>query len=453
MTERTRCAPSPTGHLHIGGARTALFSWLFARSEGGKFLLRFEDTDIERSKEEYKDSIIKSLEWLNLNPDEEPVHQSKNLDRHKSLALSLFEKGAAYYCDCSVEELEQLRTTQMKNKQKPMYDGRSREKKLEYEGKNVLRYKMPDASTSFKDLKLGDITVENKELDDFIILRADGTPTYNFCAAVDDLDMKITTVIRGDDHLTNTIKQLNIIKSLDGTIPSYAHLPMVLSESGKRLSKRDGALDIMDYKSEGYLSEALLNYIVRLGWAKDEIEKFTMKELIDFFDLSDVNSSPSKFSLQLLDWYNNEYIKKSDSSTLLNLLIEIGSNIDEKVKNIHSIIDVLKDGAKSLREMNENIEMFLTTPNIDNSNSLTSEDNKKIIKDFLNSFDFSKEDNLDSISQRLNGYVSANDLKFPQLGKPLRYALTGRTNAPGIGELIYLLGNEESKKRIEHYLE
>ena len=209
----------------------------------------------------------------------------------------------------------------------------------------------------------------------------------------------------------------------------------------------------MDYKSEGYLSQALLNYIVRLGWAKDEIEKFTMKELIDFFDLSDVNSSPSKFSLQLLDWYNNEYIKKSDSSTLLNLLIEIGSNIDEKVKNIHSIIDVLKVGAKSLREMNENIEMFLTRPNIDNSNSLTSEDNKKIIKDFLNSFDFSKEDNLDSISQRLNGYVSANDLKFPQLGKPLRYALTGRTNAPGIGELIYLLGNEESKKRIEDYLE
>ena len=453
MTERTRFAPSPTGHLHIGGARTALFSWLFARSKGGKFLLRFEDTDIERSNEVYKDSIIKSLEWLNLNPDEEPLHQSRNIDRHKSLGLSLFEKGAAYYCDCSVEELEQLRTTQMKNKQKPMYDGRSREKKLEYEGKNVLRYKMPDASTSFKDLILGDITVENKELDDFIILRADGTPTYNFCAAVDDLDMKITTVIRGDDHLTNTIKQLNIIRSLDGTIPSYAHLPMVLSESGKRLSKRDGALDIMDYKSEGYLSQALLNYIVRLGWAKEEIEKFTMKELIDFFDLSDVNSSPSKFSLQLLDWYNNEYIKKSDSSTLLNLLIEIGSNIDEKVKNILGIIDVLKVGAKSLREMNENIEMFLSTPNIDNSNSLTSEDNKKIIKDFLNSFDFSKEDNLDSISQRLNGYVSANDLKFPQLGKPLRYALTGRTNAPGIGELIYLLGNEESKKRIEDYLE
>ena len=211
MTERTRFAPSPTGHLHIGGARTALFSWLFAKSKGGQFLLRFEDTDIERSKDEFKDSILKSLEWLNLNPDEEPVHQSRNLERHKFLALSLFEKGAAYYCDCSIEELEELRATQIKNKQKPMYDGRSREKNLEYEGKNVLRYKMPDASTSFKDLILGDITVDNRELDDFIILRADGTPTYNFCAAVDDLDMKISTVIRGDDHLTNTIKQLNII--------------------------------------------------------------------------------------------------------------------------------------------------------------------------------------------------------------------------------------------------
>ena len=453
MTERTRFAPSPTGHLHIGGARTALFSWLFAKSKGGQFLLRFEDTDTERSKDEFKDSILKSLEWLNLNPDEEPIHQSRNLERHKSLALSLFEKGAAYYCDCSIEELEELRATQIKNKQKPMYDGRSREKNLEYEGKNVLRYKMPDASTSFEDLILGDITVDNRELDDFIILRADGTPTYNFCAAVDDLDMKISTVIRGDDHLTNTIKQLNIIKSLEGNLPNYAHLPMVLSESGKRLSKRDGALDIMDYKSEGYLSGALLNYIVRLGWAKDEVEKFTMNELIDFFDLSDVNSSPSKFSMKLLDWYNNEYLKEMDSSTLLKLLSEIGSNIDENFKNIHGIIDVLKVGAKRLKEIEENLDMFLKSPSIDKSDSLASEENKKIIKDFFDNFDFSKDENLESISQRLKDYINNNDLKFPQLGKPLRYALTGRTNAPGIGELLYLLGNEESGKRIKNYLE
>ena len=452
MTERTRFAPSPTGHLHIGGARTALFSWLYARSKGGQFLLRFEDTDIERSKDKYKGSILKSLEWLNLTPDEEPIHQSKNLERHKNLALTLFEKGSAYYCDCSVEELEELRATQIKNKQKPMYDGRSRDKKLQYEGKNVLRFKMPSDSTSFKDLILGDITVANKELDDFIILRADGTPTYNFCAAVDDIDMKISTVIRGDDHLTNTIKQINIIKSLEGNLPSYAHLPMVLSESGKRLSKRDGALDIMDYKSEGYLSGALLNYIVRLGWAKDEVEKFTMDELIDFFDLSDINSSPSKFSIQLLDWYNNEYLKQMDSSTLLKLLSEIGININENFKNIHNIIDVLKIGAKNLLEIEENFDMFLKSPLINNSDSLASDENKKIIKDFLDSFDFSKDENLESISQRLKDYIKKNDLKFPQLGKPLRYALTGRTNAPGIGELIYLLGNKESKQRIQDYL-
>ena len=452
MTERTRFAPSPTGHLHIGGARTALFSWLYARSKDGQFLLRFEDTDVERSKDKYKGSILKSLEWLNLIPDEEPIHQSKNLERHRTLALSLFEKGSAYYCDCSVEELEELRATQIKNKQKPMYDGRSRDKKLEYEGKNVLRFKMPSDSTSFKDLILGDITVANKELDDFIILRADGTPTYNFCAAVDDIDMKISTVIRGDDHLTNTIKQINIIKSLKGNLPSYAHLPMVLSESGKRLSKRDGALDIMDYKSEGYLSGALLNYIVRLGWAKDEVEKFTMNELIDFFDLSDINSSPSKFSIQLLDWYNNEYLKQMDSSTLLKLLSEIGSNINENFKNIHDIIDVLKIGAKSLLEIEENFDMFLKSPSIDNSDSLASDENKEIIKDFLDSFDFHEDENLESISQRLKDYIKKNDLKFPQLGKPLRYALTGRTNAPGISELIYLLGNEESKQRIQDYL-
>ena len=452
MTERTRFAPSPTGHLHIGGARTALFSWLYARSKDGQFLLRFEDTDVERSKDKYKGSILKSLEWLNLIPDEEPIHQSKNLERHRTLALSLFEKGSAYYCDCSVEELEELRATQIKNKQKPMYDGRSRDKKLEYEGKNVLRFKMPSDSTSFKDLILGDITVANKELDDFIILRADGTPTYNFCAAVDDIDMKISTVIRGDDHLTNTIKQINIIKSLEGNLPSYAHLPMVLSESGKRLSKRDGALDILDYKSEGYLSGALLNYIVRLGWAKDEVEKFTMNELIDFFDLSDINSSPSKFSIQLLDWYNNEYLKEMESTTLLKLLSEIGSNINENFKNIHDIIDVLKVGAKSLLEIEENFDMFLKSPLIDNSDSLASDENKKIIKNFLDSFDFHEDENLESISQRLKDYIKKNDLKFPQLGKPLRYALTGRTNAPGIGELIYLLGNEESKQRIQDYL-
>ena len=451
MTERTRFAPSPTGRLHIGGARTALFSWLFARSKGGKFLLRFEDTDVERSKDEFKDSILKSLEWLNLVPDEEPIHQSRNLERHKSTALSLFEQGAAYYCDCSIEELEELRAVQIKNKQKPMYDGRSRDKNLEYEGKNVLRYKMPAVSTSFKDLILGDITVDNKELDDFIILRADGTPTYNFCAAVDDLDMKISTVIRGDDHLTNTIKQLNIVKSLNGNIPSYAHLPMVLSESGKRLSKRDGSLDIMDYKSEGYLSEALLNYIVRLGWSKDEVEKFTMDELLSYFDLTDINSSASKFSQQLLDWYNNEYLKNSSNKYILEKINEGNQKIDPATPKILEIIEVLKKGAKTLVEIEQSILMFTEKPNIDADHELKNQENRELLLDFISQFREVDYSNIEDLNIFIKAYIKAKEIKFPQLGKPMRYALTGKSNAPSIGELLFLIGKEDSLVRLENF--
>ena len=451
MTERTRFAPSPTGHLHIGGARTALFSWLFARSKGGKFLLRFEDTDVERSKDEFKDSILKSLEWLNLVPDEEPIYQSRNIERHKSKALSLFEQGEAYYCDCSIEELEELRAVQIKNKQKPMYDGRSRDKNLEYEGKNVLRYKMPAVSTSFKDLILGDITVDNKELDDFIILRADGTPTYNFCAAVDDLDMKISTVIRGDDHLTNTIKQLNIVKSLNGNIPSYAHLPMVLSESGKRLSKRDGALDIMDYKSEGYLSESLLNYIVRLGWSKDEIEKFTMDELLSYFDLTDLNSSASKFSQQLLDWYNNEYLKDSSNKYILEKINEGNQKIDPTIPKILEIIEVLKKGAKTLVEIEQSILMFTEKPNIDADHELKNQENRELLLDFTNQFREIDYSNIEDLNIFVKGYIKAKEIKFPQLGKPMRYALTGKSDAPSISELLFLIGKEESLVRLENF--
>ena len=295
--EITRFAPSPTGHLHIGGARTALFSWLFARSKKGKFLLRFEDTDKERSKKEFEESIISSLSWLGIEPDEKPIYQSKNIKSHQKEALNLLESGKAYSCDCSPEQLSEMREKQIKNKLQPKYDGLNREKNISHKEGNVIRFKMPQSGkTVFEDKILGPITVENKELDDFIILRGDGSPTYNFSAALDDKEMKITTVIRGDDHITNTLKQINILKALEEELPQYAHLPMVLSNSGKRLSKRDGAVDITDYRKGGYLKEAIINYLVKLGWSYSDQEIFSKEELVSLFNLSAVNSSPAKFS-------------------------------------------------------------------------------------------------------------------------------------------------------------
>ena len=307
--EITRFAPSPTGHLHLGGARTALFSYLFAKANNGKFLLRFEDTDQERSKEEYVDSILNSLNWMKIKLDSDPVYQSKKVARHKELAIELYKKGYAYACDCSEETLTKMREEQIAKKEKPKYNGLNRDKNIEFSEGMVLRFKFPlEGISKFKDLILGDISINNKEFDDFIILRSDGSPTYNFSAAVDDMDMKITTVIRGDDHITNTLKQINVLDKLNATIPNYAHLPMVLAESGKRLSKRDGAEDILDYKKNGYLSDALINYLVRFGWTHGEEEIFSLEQLQKIFNLKDVNSSPSKFSQDLLDWYNNKYL-------------------------------------------------------------------------------------------------------------------------------------------------
>ena len=307
--EITRFAPSPTGHLHLGGARTALFSWLFAQKNKGKFLLRFEDTDKERSKKEYEESIISSLAWLGIEPDEDPVFQSKNIELHRTKVLSLLESGNAYSCDCSPEQLNEMREKQIEQKMQPRYDGFNRDKNLPHKEGNVIRFKMPiQGKTSFEDKILGTISVNNKELDDFIILRGDGSPTYNFSAAIDDQEMKITTVIRGDDHITNTLKQINIFKSLEEPIPNYAHLPMVLSNTGKRLSKRDGAVDLLDYKKSGYLKEALINYLVKLGWTYSDQEIFSKEELLSLFTLEAVNSSPAKFSEELINFYNNHYI-------------------------------------------------------------------------------------------------------------------------------------------------
>ena len=451
--EITRFAPSPTGHLHIGGARTALFSYLFAKANNGKFLLRFEDTDQERSKQEFVESIMKSLDWMKIKIDSEPVYQSKNLAKHKQLALELYEKGFAYACDCSEETLTKMREEQIAKKQKPKYDGLNRNNNIEYAEGMVLRFKFPlEGVSRFEDLILGDIAINNKEFDDFIILRSDGSPTYNFSAAVDDMDMKITTVIRGDDHITNTLKQINVLEALDATIPKYAHLPMVLAESGKRLSKRDGAEDILDYKKKGYLSDALINYLVRLGWSYGEEEIFSLEKLQKIFDLSDVNSSPSKYSQDLLNWYNNKYLNFLSAEELI-LKVKENSEVDfSEINNGNLAISLLAKGSNSLNQIAEDSIYFFKDPQI-NFDALKIDKNKKILfSEFshqLKEIDFEKN----SIEKFIKEFLQDNGLKFPELGKPLRVILTGKENAPSISELLFILGKETSLKRIEYTLD
>tara|TARA_B100001057_G_scaffold105972_3_gene103599 strand:+ start:1401 stop:2762 length:1362 start_codon:yes stop_codon:yes gene_type:complete len=450
--EITRFAPSPTGHLHLGGARTALFSYLFAKANNGKFLLRFEDTDQERSKEEYVDSILNSLSWMKIKLDSDPVYQSKKVARHKELAIELYKKGFAYACDCSEETLSKMREEQIAKKQKPKYNGLNRNKNIEFSQGMVLRFKFPlEGISKFKDLILGDISINNKEFDDFIILRSDGSPTYNFSAAVDDMDMKITTVIRGDDHITNTLKQINVLDTLNATIPNYAHLPMVLAESGKRLSKRDGAEDILDYKKNGYLSEALINYLVRLGWTHGEEEIFSLEQLQKIFNLKDVNSSPSKFSQDLLDWYNNKYLNFLTHEELI-IKVKENTGVDfTEIDNGKLAISLLAKGANSFKQIGEESIYFFKEPHTKLDLLNIDSDKRILFSDFSNQLkeiDFKK----DTIEKFIKAFLQANDLKFPELGKPLRVILTGKENAPSISELLFILGKETSLKRIEYTL-
>ena len=383
------------------------------------------------------------------------MNQSQNIERHTRLAYELLEKGLAYSCDCSEERLAEIRTEQQKNKQKPKYDGKHRNDALEHKEGNVIRFKMPDSGhTLFNDEVLGEIKVNNIELDDFIILRGDGNPTYNFSAAVDDMDMGITTVVRGDDHLTNTLKQINVFNALGCQIPKFAHLPMVLSESGKRLSKRDGALDLFEYKNMGYLESTVINYLVKLGWSYSDQEIFSKSELIKLFSLESVNSSPSKYSEELLNWYNNHYIKGMEINDLVTLIrnnYNVSYDLDSNDKT-NEIFDLMREGVKTLIELIDISEFFYTVPDYKEINKSMIDDSKNILEAFkadLDSFSFESHEALEG---DIKNYIKDNDLKFPQIGKPLRIILSGRENAPSISELIYLLGKEETDTRIALFI-
>lgn len=470
---RVRFAPSPTGHLHIGGARTALFNYLFARHNNGKFILRIEDTDRTRSTEEYIEAIIEGMQWLKLEWDEGPFRQTDRFDVYRSYVDKLLKEGKAYYCYCSPEELEQRRKEALAQGKSPKYDGRcrnleSQEAKRSCLGESpeatrvqaAVRFKMPqEGQTDVDDLIKGKVVFENDQLDDLIIMRSDGTPTYNFTVVVDDVDMKITHVIRGDDHLNNTPKQIHIYKALGHEIPLFAHLPMILGADKTRLSKRHGATSVMAYKEMGYLPDALVNYLVRLGWSCGDQEIFTREELIKHFSFENVGKSSAVFNPEKLLWLNSQYIIKSNPEELGELVIPFleNANIIRKGQNIDKqwlskAIKTLQERAKTLVELAYSLRYYIADDVVYDEKAKAKFLNEKSrdllteLKDALKAIsDFSAHE-LETVFKSI---VEKHGIKLGALAQPVRVAMTGGTESPGIFEVLEILGKEKTIKRLD----
>ena len=447
---RTRFAPSPTGLLHIGGARTALFAWLYAKSNSGSCLLRIEDTDKERSKQEYTDEIINSFNWMGVNFDEDVVYQSKNYDRHLEVAKELLKNGKAYVCNCSKERLDQLRKEQEERGENAKYDGKCRNLSISESENTVIRFKNPEeGSVVFKDLIKGQIEFSNEEMDDFIIVRSDGAPTYNLCVVVDDLDMKISHVIRGDDHLNNTPKQINVFDALGIKPPIYGHVPMILGEDGKRMSKRHGAVGVSEYRDMGILPTAFNNYLARLGWSFGDQEIFTSDELLENFSNGKFNSAPASFSLDKLTWYNKEYLNSMEFKDLQDLITSDNIKNDQYSKDI---IELIRDRCNYLNDFSNEADYFFNKPK-----EFKEEDKVKAVKedtlDLLRSLQGRLIDVTDwkseTIKDEINTFVNEQEIGFAKIGIPLRLSLTGSLNSPSTDKVCELLGKEEVIRRIE----
>lgn len=458
MDIKTRFAPSPTGYLHIGGARTALFSWLYARHHQGKFILRIEDTDRERSTQESVDAILKGMDWLGLSYDEGPYYQTQRFDRYNEVIEKLLDEGHAYRCYCTKDELDAMRLEQQKNKQKPRYDGRYRNFKGEPpKGIDpVIRFKNPlEGDVVINDQVLGEVVVNNRELDDLIIARSDGTPTYNLTVVVDDLDMNISHVIRGDDHINNTPRQINMIAALGGDIPYYAHLPMILGNDGKRMSKRHGAVSVSAYEEEGYLPQALLNYLVRLGWAHGDQEIFSVDEMITLFSLQQVNKSAAAFDTDKLQWLNQQYIKASKNSDLATWLRQAFNKKNITIdtdKQLEAVIEIQKDRVKTLMEMAENSEYFFN--DFDHYDEKSASKHFKsaglqVLKDILPGLKNIPAWNASSIQECIQAYSEESGLKFGKIAPPIRVAVCGSANSPSIDITLELVGKDKVIERIE----
>jgi len=462
MSITTRFAPSPTGYLHIGGARTALFSWLLAKNKGGHFLLRVEDTDRERSTKEATDAIIQAMAWLDLAAEGTAVFQSDRFDIYNSYIDKLLATGHAYWCECTPEEVEAMREKARAEGKKPKYDGRCRERALGPGAGRVVRFKTPqDGVTAFHDMVKGPTAVQNAEMDDMILRRSDGSPTYNLAVVVDDHEMGVTHVLRGDDHVANTPRQVLLYQAFGWDVPNFGHVPMILGPDKAKLSKRHGALSVMEYKVMGYLPEALVNYLARLGWSHGDQEIFSREELINLFSTGNLGNSPSVFDIKKLEWLNAHYIKESAPERLAALLPDFiadpeGLNLDPAY--LASIVPLLQPRAKTLVEMADMARFFLlpTDRVVYEEKAVADQlkpESRALLAELLPIYeaaaDYTDHKALEAATQ---AFLDARELKFKAVAQPLRVALTGKTASPGLFETMCVLGKAESLARIKRAL-
>jgi glutamyl-tRNA synthetase len=457
---RTRFAPSPTGYLHIGGARTALFSWAYARRHGGKFILRIEDTDLERSTEASVQAILDGMRWLGLDWDEGPFRQMQRLARYREAAERLLHEGRAYRCYCTREELDRMRAAQRARGEKPRYDGRWRDsKEAPPPGvAPVIRFKNPlEGEVTFDDLVKGPITISNGELDDLVLLREDGVPTYNFGVVVDDLDMSITHVIRGDDHVNNTPRQINIFRALGAELPRFAHVPMILGADGERLSKRHGAVSVMQYPEDGYLPEALANYLARLGWSHGDEEIFSRAQFVEWFDLAHVNRSPAHFDPEKLRWLNQQYMARYSDEEFGEL---VGPRIERRGGNLakgprpSAIAGLLKTRSHTMEEAAAVAEIFYgeLRPDPGELERNLTPDVKPALSELAARFASIGDWSEASVMAAVNAVLAERKLKLPKLAMPLRLIVFGRAQTPNLGPTLAVAGKKRVLERLREHL-
>jgi glutamyl-tRNA synthetase len=460
MTIRTRFAPSPTGYLHIGGARTALFSWAYARRHGGKFVLRFEDTDLERSTAESVNAMLEGMKWLGIDWDEGPLFQMQRLPRYKEIADQLIAKGHAYPCWATKEEIDELRAAQRAQGLKPRYDGRWRPDRARAAGlvppqdrAPVVRFRTPEeGSVGWSDLVKGPIEFPNAELDDLVLLRGDGVPTYNFGVVVDDLDMQITHVIRGDDHVNNTPRQIHIFRALGARLPEFAHVPMILGADGERLSKRHGAVSVTQYRDDGYLPEAMVNYLARLGWSHGDEEVFPVERFIEWFDLAHVSRSPAQFNPEKLAWINQQHLKAADDVRLAQLALPVLRSLGIDIAMgppLEQVVALLKDRAATIAQLADAACLFYRyeAPAPAKVAEMLTERVRPAIEMLAAKLADAAWDRK-SLAAAVSGVLKASGLKMPELAMPVRLLVTGRTQTPSLDAVLELLGRETVLARL-----
>jgi len=458
---RTRFAPSPTGYLHIGGARTALFSWAYARKHGGKFILRIEDTDLERSTESSVQAILDSMRWLGLDWDEGPFFQMQRLGRYGEVAEKLIAQGKAYRCWASKEDLEAMRERQRSLGEKPRYDGRWRPERAKAAGlvppadrAPVVRFRNPDeGDVVFQDLVKGAITVANAELDDLVLLRADGVPTYNFGVVVDDLDMNITHVIRGDDHVNNTPRQVNIFQALGAELPKFAHVPLILGADGERLSKRHGAVSVMQYRDDGYLPEALVNYLARLGWSHGDEEMFTVEQFLQWFDLAHISRSAAQFNPEKLRWLNHQYLRQRPDADLAELVAPRIERAGGKLSGgpeLPAVVALLKERSETLEVLAGEAMMFYAEPGV--THDSVADEVRPALAELTAAFAAVADWRAESVMSAIQAVIDKHKLKLPKLAMPLRMIVFGRAQTPNLGPVLALAGKKRVLERLQAHL-